>query len=759
MIIDEIKKNRTYDAIEYFAEMVLCPLVPADVEGDPDPGATPVMVPKTMSPGELQDAVDKVAGWIARIPGLTMRDTYIDKIFSRHKKVISKKTNLATAVKNKVAHDEKVNSERPMAEMQKDAERWLPEGVELIDVLDNGGFFQQVDREKTGIYFLKGTDGKSEPERVAEFTIDPVFHKYDRDDNCRIIKVNNGFHGDQYIEMPTTALVSVDVFQKFLLDRGVYEWQGTKMHLNRIRREILPKFPKAYEIKTLGWQPEGFFAYYNAAVIDGHVVNYTSAGLVKVGEKYFYSPSISEAFAEERKENDMYKNDRYLSYTPPSLNFEAWTKLVHKVYPTKSISIILGCLLALHRDIHFEIDRNAPHIYFHGEKGSGKSKAMDTMSSFFFKGKPGFALSSGTDHAFAQSLSRFRNGLAVNNELDTDMVKKERINMLKEAYDGNARERGIGSSRHKTESQSVESLLGLVGQFLAMVDDGSLVSRSIVEKFHQEAKRPKAQSEAYELLKQHESEGLGGLIAELLPYRGEIEKNYYRVYHEIMHGLAADMRKNKDEFQERVLRNYSGLVAINELFAEHFTLPWKPRAVYDWAYEQIGELSTLLSQSDVLVKFWTVLESMVSEGIMRYGRHYKVEDGKKIVRVSPGGGKPDEQIHLDEPTEVMYLRLRPVHVLYSKVCRSTGERPMDITSLETYMRDREYCIGRVNSEHFAESMSAIEGHSRAKTGKFSAWIIDMKKANIHESGFTTMHEYTEQPKDDAGEEGKNDLPF
>ena len=745
MILNDLK-TRTFDGIEYFSQLVLCPLVAVAGEA----GADPVMEPKELSPGEQQDAVDKVAAWIAKIPGDVMRDHYIDKVYNRHKKLIGKKANLANAVKAKQLGDEKMNAERPLLESAKDAEKWLPKGMDLMHVLENGGFYQHVDGVHTGIYFLQGTDGKKEPERVAEFTIEPVFHKYDRDDNCRIVKVNNGFHGDQYIEMPTTALVSVDVFQKFLLDRGVYEWQGTRQHLNRIRREMLPKFPKAYEIKTLGWQHEGFWAYYNVAVIDGKVVQYSDAGLVKVGEKYFYSPAISQAFADERKENDIYKNDRYLVYSTPPIDMNEWCRLVHQVYPDKSMTMILGVLLALFRDIHFEIDTNAPHIYFHGPKGSGKSKAMETMSNFFFDNAPAFALSTGTEHAFAQRFSRFRNCLVIMNELDVDMVKKERINVLKEAYDGNARERGIGTSRSKTETQQVESLVGMVGQFLAMVDDGSLVSRSLEEGYQIQNKRAVAQAEAYEKLKKYEKDGLGGLLVEPLSLRPEVEKNYYKVYHDVMHGMAARLRKDGKRYEERVLRNYTSLVAMNRIFDAYFSLPWKMKAVEDWACKRTMELSNMLTESDVLVKFWTVLESLVAEGLLRFGRHYKVET-KKIIRVSPGGGLSDSNLVLNENTDVLYLRLRTVAVMYSKVCRSTGERPMDITSLESYMKDREYCLGRVDSEHFSERKRDVEGHEHYQTGKYSAWIIDMKKANIHESGFEVGHEYNEKTPDEPKE--------
>jgi DNA-directed RNA polymerase subunit L len=748
-MIQNLLKEYTTEALRHFANAELAPLIPSRDENDEimEVDGTTIMEVKELSPGEAQHAVNQVAEWLAQIPGDLMRDNYADLIFRQHKKLIGKKTNITKAMKAKieVANNSKMNGST--IHNREELGTRIPDGVNVMEAMQRGGWYQvEDDREHpTGIYFIKNMS--QDPVKVSNFTVEPLFHKVDRDDNSRVIKLFSDHDGEQILELPSSALLSRDSFRKFLFDKGAYFFEGTGMELDKITGSIMPRFPKAWELKELGWQPEGFFAFYNYS-FNGTLSEYDNAGLVKHGDRWFYSPAVSQAFNDERQGNDQFENDRFLSYYEPPIQFEKWVQLVHGVYPAHSEAIIGGALLSLHRDVHFKIDNNCPHLYFYGETGSGKSKAAESLSNLFFKELPAFALSSGTDFAFAKRLGRYRNTPVIMNEFDITMIKPERFNQLKNAYDGEGREKGTGMSKSKTTTEKVESMLILVGQYLITDDDNSMVNRSIVQKFTKVKIRDEAKLKQYEELKQFEKMGLGGVICELLPHRKEVEKSYYKIFHEVMSTIAQRIRKKDRQYQERILRNYSAIPAMCKVFSSHFNFPWSDEHLMDWAEKEITQLSNMISKSDILMKFWAVLESLVLEGSMRYGRHYATDELATLTLIDESTPKI-----LGEPRKLLVLRLHMAHQIYMKQCRSTGERPIDITSLENYLKDKEYCMGR--KQHRFTEIGQMDGHGgrRSKSTSAKAWVIDLEMAGLGDSAFSMEREYIQGGMQNDGDDG------
>ena len=758
MSITTILSQYTHDALEHYADLQLNP-----IETDEDGKREPVK----LSPGEQQERLNTVAKWLSYIPGEMMRAAYEDKIFKAHKKLLLKKTNLTKAVAAKVEAGNAAQAKVVIQDGDKLKAR-LPEGVDVYEVLRDGGWYQQEDGiDGTGIYFIENMD--ADPRQVSNFTIEPVFHKVDEEDNTRVVRITDGVSGSIVVEMPSSALLSRDSFRKFLLERGAYFYDGTAHQLDKITKKIMRKFPKAWELKELGYQPEGFFAYFNY-VFNGTLKKYNEAGLVEHDGRHFYSPAVSRVHEDQRQINDQYKNDRYLEYTPPAISFEEWARLIKEAYGDHAMAIIYTAILSLHRDIHFKIDSNCPHVYFFGETGSGKSKAAESISALFFKNAPAFALSSGTDHAMALRFGRYRNCPVLFNEFDKDMIDLSRFNVLKTAYDGEGKESGT-KTRGKSITYPVESLVVLMGQYLNSMDDGSMVNRSITIKFFKVKKRAKKQVDAYEKLKKLEKAGLGGVITELMPYRKEMEENYYEEYHRMMHGLSSEIRADGIYPEDRVLRNYSALATFAKLFDPHFNLPHEAAAVRAWCKEQIIALCVMLSKSDILTTFWEVLEGLHSDGLLKHGKHFKVEN-KTMVRVTVDGA--DQNIKMDDDggaREVMWIRLNIAHQLYLKACRSTGDKPIDKVSLQSYLKDKDYYIGRVDSERFVESMRTTEsGNKKKKMVNTSAYLIDMEKAKLINTGFmhagTEWEDPTDQVREDMEKEkrknngdGSDDLPF
>lgn len=694
---------------------------------------------QAVSPQEKQDALDKTTGLLANITGDLVREEYIKQI-SAAVKIPQKniKSSLKSAYEKTAA----------VADNENEIYKW-PEGVDKNEFW-RYGFFSLVDGEKTGYYFQGQSQGSFQA--VSNFVITPLFHKYDQDDNTRIIKIDNGIGAPEIVEMPSAALISVDQFKKFLFDKGPFFFYGNLQHLNKINQRYLFEFPKAFELKTLGWQNEGFFAWYNQS-FNGKLEGYNEVGIVKHGDMHYFSPASSDIYTGFRQEDDLYENDRYLSYTNSSITFEKWCELVASVYEDHAFAGIGFVFVSLFKDLVFKVDNNCPHLYCYGQSQSGKSKFAETITNLFFKELPAFNLNSGTDFAFANRLARFKNCPVFLNEFDDQVVKDEWFQAIKGAYDGEGRERGKGGSKKKTEIQRVNSALILVGQYLSTKDDNSVLSRSIMRVFHKKAERTADQVADYNYLKKEEKKGMSSLLTDLLRHRKHLEEHYYSDFNEVMKELSKRIRERGKQFNERVLRNYTALATLYGYFSQHFKLPYSTEKYLKWAEEEVVMLSSMISDNDILTDFWTTVETLFSEGVLREGEHYKIAD-KRLLRVWEEG--KDVDLDLGETKTVVYVRLKNVQQLYARFKRSLGSNAIDLTSLTSYLKNRGYYTGYVNSEHFVKTRTNAEGHLEHTGFKTSAHLFDFDALGITLAREKQLEEVAQPKADDTTDES---LPF
>jgi hypothetical protein len=79
-----------------------------------------------------------------------------------------------------------------------------------------------------------------------------------------------------------------------------------------------------------------------------------------------------------------------------------------------------------------------------------------------------------------------------------------------------------------------------------------------------------------------------------------------------------------------------------------------------------------------------------------------------------------------------------------KQCRAMGERPIDITSLENYLSDKEYLIGRKDHRFTEIGQMNAEGARKKKSTVAKAWVIDLEKAGLGKSAFMQEVEYEDE---------------
>jgi hypothetical protein len=579
---------------------------------------------------------------------------------------------------------------------------YLPADVDPRFVLENG--FYPYDKDgKTGYYFKTGDKTFS---KKSNFIIKPLMHVYSKQDNKRIIEITNGFQ-ESVIDMPSRNLINIEGFSGTVYEEGNFLFWGNKMELLKIVEAINHNFTVCVELKTLGWQPDGFFSWSNAIFADGRIEPFNDLGIATHKSRHYYSPSVSSIYANLSSDDDEYENDRYLYYNPAPFSFEEWCRLMARVYPEHALFGIAFVWIGLFKDLVFKIDNNCPMLSCYGEKGSGKSKFCESISGVFLNDLQPFNLNHGTDFAFFNRLARFRNCVTWFDEFDDQAIKEDRFQSIKGAYDGAGRERGKGTNKNRTEVSRINSALLLSGQYLSTRDDNAALSRCIVIPFTPNENRTPGQIADYDKLKSAEKKGLSGMLTELLPLRKNLETQYPRVFPEVFKTLRDAITERKWQFKERILRNYAAVACLYKLIGEHFKLPFTYADVQETCMYHVNRLSTQMSQSDSLANFWDTMEYLADVKDLAEGQHYKVETMLQLEVLD--GDKNKKVIKWKEPTKLLFFRINTIHKMYlDSYRRGTGKTGIDFQSLMLYLGSQPYFVGYKKSHKFKDE----HGHEK-----------------------------------------------
>ena len=557
------------------------------------------------------------------------------------------------------------------------------------------GFDQRYDyttKENMGIYFSKGNN---ESIQLTNFTLKPVIHiKSSGDDNRRLLEVNNGYVRE-VIELPSAAWTSPDRFEIMLMDKGEYYLNDgfSRSHLNKLKSVILRSFPAGYELKNLGWQPEGFFAFSNLIYKDG-VEKFNEFGVADVDGIKYLSMGASKMLAGLRAEDDDYENDRYLKHVHTDITFADWSQYMMDAYMERGMMGVCAVIMAAFRDIIYKRNNNCPIPYYFGAAQSGKSKFAESVASVYTVNMPALNLNQATVFALWERLERFRNVPVLFNEFDEKSIPEEFTRAFKGAFDGEGRAKGSGR-KGKTSTQKTNCLPILMGQYLSTGDDGALLQRTIPLKFVEDNDRSDFQVKRFVELKELEKEGITSISCELFKHREYVSTNFNRRFYELQEKMKLALAEDDVLPKTRILENFSNVIAITSLIADKVKIAFSIDEFFDYCKEQIKSLSVIISETNALADFWKTVELMVDEGDIEQGYHFKVETKSDILLAGTGKDRNTTfKKTFVEPKKLLYLRFNSIHHMYLKQFRSaTGKTGIGAATVQIYMQDQESFIG------------------------------------------------------------------
>jgi DNA primase len=664
---------------------------------------------------KIAEGIDKVVQLLAEITNQVRREQYIKTIARRNELKPADLTKpLAVFLQKRAQEAEEA------AAADDDEESKIPAWVDK-KFFQEWGFAQLTQATKgykLGIYFPSSYGVFP----ATNFVIKPLYHIYEQSNNRRLVEVDNG-HRCSVVEMPSQALVNKTTFESVLTDKGNYdcEYEFQAKQFSKLKAWLKNEMPIAYELKSLGWQPEGFFAFANAVYdpATGELHQYDDNGMITVANVNYLSPGNSRIHRDERGTDNPYENDMFLKYVKPknAITFGQYTKLFSDIYQDHAPYGLAFIFLTLFKDIVTTIAK-MPLQYYYGPKGSGKSAMGESITRFFFSGKDGEGrLISGmnlnpgqcTPFSFFSRMERFRNCPILLNEFDENAIEDWKFGTLKASYDGEGREVGDGTSfkNRKTKIQKVLGAIIVLGQYPSMRDDGSVNSRSVSQYFDLNRINNLTTEERANMEKilSLEDAGLSYLLLELLQHRPKVATMLKPNFNKVIAKLTEDTRKAGHKIEARLLNNYSlTLAALTTMEAVGIPLPFTYNDVYAMVHDQVIAHNRLLKDNSTINQFWKAVEVLFDRGLISDGLHLKVRTEQNLVIKK---GESTERITFPEQKQILTVRFSNLYSEYSKFSRErTGKAALPEDTILMYMKEQPYFIGTVPVAYWSDKRTS-----------------------------------------------------
>ncbi|MES2487585.1 MAG: DNA primase [Bacteroidota bacterium] len=659
------------------------------------------------SPEGKAEAVDAVAESLIIIADPVRRKDYIAecaKLLKIGSKDLKKKVEDLVALKE--TKNKKAASAVYADEKQGLMMMGFPEDGDVSQFKRDG---YVISKEQLCIFFENSNGGFS---KGTNFIVNPLFAvRAGKSEGKRLIEFMNVVKEHTVFAITNKEMASFGLFQERILSgyNFTFEPHIQNKQFLQFRNRLLYNFRSAYELFTLGQQPEGFFAFANGVVYNNDFFPVDEYGIVEVAieadeenkkpavKETFYSPAYSKINITERgDEDDSFEGVREFAYKESELTFNQWMDMMYKVYePEKAMVGIAFVIAALFRDIIVNQFSSFPHLFLTGQRQSGKTKFSESLTFLFTPGQKSFDLNTGTMVGFFRRVSKIKN-IVIGLEEYTDIIQEVKFQTLKAAYDNRGRETGSISGGDKgTTLTKVQSACIILSQYLSTRDDNSLPSRSIPLGFVERNYSPE-EKVVFSRLKAFERKGMTSLLVEILQYRSIIESGLSVTIEKLNRSLNQNI---KGDMMERMLDNFVAIMAPVELLFKKFNFPFSWKEFETTCCEMIVSASSMIHETEGTASFWRTLEYLLDQRRIVDRREFILEP-KQVFKYTDSKGKPQEYTN-PHGDKILFLRLGKVHQDYVEtVSKRKGEEPIGEATLREYFKSKAYYIGAVKSMHF-----------------------------------------------------------
>lgn len=708
------------------------------------------------TPNDISIAVTDISESLMRIKDIVLRKQYAKecakKLKISGKDLTDKLEVLENLEKTKRGRDKETFEDEKYELMQ----IGFPEDGDVKQYKQDGYVLAM---EEKAIYFYVKNDKNEYFFKGANFICNPLFViRSNKGEGKRLIEFENNMNERTVLALNNKEISNFNQFKERIIDGYNFTFDGktSAYHFTQFRNKLLYNFDTAYELTTLGQQPEGFWAFANGVVFDSKFWQVDEYGIVKVEieedldegikafKEMFYSPAFSKINISGRDDEDMFEGVRDFVYKQADINFNQWMDLFYKVYGQEKGMLGIGfTIAAIYRDIIVNQFGSFPYLFLTGQRQSGKTTFSESITNVFTPNQKGFDLNTGTMVAFFRKISRLKNVVVALEEY-TDQVHEIKFQSLKAGYDNRGRETGMATSDKNTSVTKVNSAGIILSQYLSVRDDNSLTSRSITANFL-EQNYTSEQKVTFARLKASEKKGMTSLIVELLKHRRAIEIELGVVIEELNRKMIKDLKGN---YMERMLNNYICILAPIKILMNKFVFPFKWDELYSFALESVVNASDMISDTEGTSVFWRTLEYLVDQKRV-IDKHDFIIEVKNTFNIYPK--KDTAEPFINKPGDkILFLRLGKVHQDYVvEVSKRKNEDPIGEATLRGYFKSKPYYIGPVKSMQFETGYGSCYAFNYTQMERMGVLNIERHFSKDNEK----------RPAPEGGTQANEDLPF
>jgi len=596
-----------------------------------------ILLSRSSSTQDKSDAVNDLVRITSYKADETIREYYLKHIQQQFGTGL---THIKKAVSNLIKErNKRMTDEQRKAFFQQGKEeefelprKFLKMGGSWADIKDDVLNYGLISYNNTLFTQQGDYDPKSKHafREVSNFSIEIIQHiNSDEDErSIRLVRMINEHGTTITYDTQSTNFVELNSFKRMVESKGNYRFRGDRTDYERIKHKLYEEMGDGRLIEQLGWQPEGFWAFNNAVIIDGKVSELDDNGCFSFKGRQYYVKSGNKLYEHMHQK---FGNQKLMIYEKPVVDFNEFLARLIQVHEERAYNLLLFSIATVFSDIVYDRVRFFPLMFLYGEAGTGKDEVIAACQGLFGRPQPKIKITGkantdkGKIRKFAEfintpvHLSEYKN---VNEYVDEEM---------KALWDRDGYTRADKDSKYLTEEVPILSTCVFTGNYYPVED--ALLTRIIAEEFTKTSFTDEEKVNFGEL-KEILDQGVSGFLVDILEHRPDFSIHFRKAYNSVSKELRMDL--SNIGLTDRMVNNAAVLGATYRIFEDKVSFPFTYEQWKVHVANCLQRQQSKRSMGSVISRFWDCfLEGMRDRhnGIKNY-MDFSVDAGEISIRTN-----------------------------------------------------------------------------------------------------------------------------
>ena len=553
--------------------------------------------------------------------------------------------------------------------------------------------------------------------RWSNFTMKPLFHIKDAINPKRLYELQNENGAKEIVELKQEDLVSLSKFRQKVEGLGNYIFEANETCLIKLKRYLYEQTQTAIEVKQLGWQRQGFYAFGNGGFYQGSFIKADGFGILSLpdGQNY-YLPGASKIYKDDPQLLQFEKRFVHNEYASTPLRQVAEAMI--RVFGDNAKVGLCFLIATLFRDVVTERLKSFPILNLFGPKGSGKSELGHTLMSFFIVQNTPLNIFDSTIAGLSEAVAQCANAIVHLDEFrnNTDIDKRE---FMKGLWDGVGRTRMNMDRDKRREQTRVDSGVIISGQEMATADI-ALFSRFVYLTFNKTT-FTNAETAAFAELDRMRKMGFTHLTLQIINHREAFRQNFASMYAATEAEVSEAIGDSTSE--TRIVKNWVTLAAAFRSIETLLDLPFTYADVFKLTVEGIRRQNAVTTTSNEIGMFWRQIGRTQMEGKFTIGADYRIE-----YRAELKTNKMPNGIYFATAKPILFLNPDAWYQAYTYKAKDNGIMPLPDSSIIYYLENSPEYLGQYGLMRFANKTS--NGQTAAGTTRKRPLCFDYNQLSL-----------------------------